>query len=80
MRHVERPKMAWAVAAVLGAGLVTAAYLSPPQVPLWLALALAALGAAPVGVILGWALAQLALRIRRPKGLVLEPAADTNAR
>lgn len=74
MPRLKRPKTAWAAAAVVGAAAIPAAAFSPEWVPLWLALTAAAVGAVPIGVVCGWALAQPVLYLMRPKDLFLEPA------
>ena len=79
MPRLKRTNTAWAAAAIVGAAAIPAAAFSPESVPLWLALSSAAVGAVPVGVVVGWALAQPVLRLLQPEELFLEPAAGSDS-
>ena len=74
MLSFKRHKAAWAVTAVVGLAVTFAAAYSPEWIPLWLTLPAALVGAAPSGIIGGWASAQAALHLTRPRELFLEPA------
>ena len=79
MPRLKRTKTTWAAAAIVGAAVIPAAAYSPEWIPLWLTLSTAFVGAVPVGVVGGWALAQPVLRLLQPEELFLEPAAGSDS-